>query len=325
MNRFVASAPGKVFLSGEYAVLEGAPAILAAIDRRATAREGKGEGRLSPVIDAVAREIAQRWPDLVAGAHGSVRISVRTPGFTRGRAKLGLGSSAAVAAAATALLLARVRNRIDLPPREIFEIALAAHTRAQGGRGSGADVAAAVYGGAISYRSGADVERLGSLPVATAFAWTGRSASTIELVSRVQEFAAHAPQEHRALSQELASLARELAAAYARGAAAEIVRLTAAYGLAMGRLGEAAGAPIVTEVHARIASIAASHGGAGKPSGAGGGDLAMAVFERPGDRDRFCEELEAERIPIVELRCGGPGVALSWKRPHGAQEIHRPL
>ena len=33
-----ASAPGKVVLSGEYAVLDGAPAVCMAVDRRAIAR-----------------------------------------------------------------------------------------------------------------------------------------------------------------------------------------------------------------------------------------------------------------------------------------------
>ena len=33
--RIRASAPGKIVLSGEYAVLDGAPAICAAVDRRA--------------------------------------------------------------------------------------------------------------------------------------------------------------------------------------------------------------------------------------------------------------------------------------------------
>ena len=36
MTTIRASAPGKLFLLGEYAVLEGAPAMLTAVDRRVT-------------------------------------------------------------------------------------------------------------------------------------------------------------------------------------------------------------------------------------------------------------------------------------------------
>lgn len=300
MSGLVASAPGKVFLCGEYAVLEGAPAVLAAVDRRAIAREAKAAPRPSPVIAAVLEE---------AGARCA--ISVRTPGFTRGRAKLGLGSSAAVAVAASALVLARARGGPDVPGDAVFGLALAAHGRAQGGRGSGADVAASVHGGAIRYRKGAAVEALPPCPAALAFAWTGRSASTTELVARVREFVSRSPAEGAALLGELAACASELAAAHAALRVEEIVRLTAAYGAAMGRLGEASGAPIVTDAHARVAGLAKAHGGAGKPSGAGGGDLAMAVFEDPADRDRFASALREEGIVVVDLRLGGPGVEIA--------------
>jgi len=311
MSGFIASAPGKVFLSGEYAVLEGAPAVLAAIDRRAHARESKASPRTSPVIDAVMAEISARRPDLYTGEGAAAGISVRTPGFARGRAKLGLGSSAAVAAAATALMLARAEGRADVPLSEILEVALAAHKRAQGGRGSGADVAVSVHGGVILFRIRGALERIDVLPVAAAFAWTGRSASTTELVARIQVFAQRAPEEHRAQMRELGGLADELASAYALQRAKEIVRLTSAYGIAMERLGEASGAPIVTEIHARVAALARESGGAGKPSGAGGGDLAMAVFADLADRDRFCKKALAAGIPLVDLRCSAPGVEIA--------------
>jgi len=311
VKRLVASAPGKLFLSGEYAVLEGAPAVLTAIDRRAVARVATVARSASPVVAAVAAEIATRFPEL-SGADGAIpHVEVRTPGFTRGRIKIGLGSSAAVAVAAAALLLPRARGGGRFDEGTVLEIALAAHRKAQGGRGSGADVAAAVHGGTICYRMGGAVERLGGFAAQLAFVWTGRPASTTELLARVQAFALEAPAEHRALLVELQALAAEVADAYGAAVPGEIVRLTCAYGALMGRLGEAAGAPIVSPAHARVAELAAAHGGAGKPSGAGGGDVAVAVFADAADRDRFASAAAKDGLVVLELKCGERGVEVS--------------
>ena len=48
-NYYVASSPGKVILSGEYAVLDNAPAICMAIDCRAEAKIQKCNGEISTV------------------------------------------------------------------------------------------------------------------------------------------------------------------------------------------------------------------------------------------------------------------------------------
>nr|MBA3501924.1 hypothetical protein [Deltaproteobacteria bacterium] len=55
----IATAPGKLILTGEYAVLDGAPAIVTAVDRRAVARRDAVRGS-SPFLLAVAHEIANK-------------------------------------------------------------------------------------------------------------------------------------------------------------------------------------------------------------------------------------------------------------------------
>src|ERR1043166_3119640 len=54
----IASAPGKLIVAGEYAVLDGAPAIVVAVDRRAVARRNATPRGSSPFLVAVAEEIA---------------------------------------------------------------------------------------------------------------------------------------------------------------------------------------------------------------------------------------------------------------------------
>lgn len=156
----IASAPGKLILTGEYAVLEGAPALVVAVNRRAIARKRvdphlRPHGT-SPFLIAVADEIAARRGATDPATIAAMEIAVDSTQFFDGALKLGLGSSAAVTVAATALALG------SADPDEVFAIASAAHARAQGPRGtrgSGADIAAAVRGGVIAYSS-AGVERV---------------------------------------------------------------------------------------------------------------------------------------------------------------------
>ena len=54
MTEAVARAPGKLFLSGEYVVLMGAPAVLAAVDRYAEVRVGFGEKPGPLVVTSLA-------------------------------------------------------------------------------------------------------------------------------------------------------------------------------------------------------------------------------------------------------------------------------
>src|ERR1041384_7730006 len=101
----IATSPGKVIVTGEYAVLDGAPAIVLAIDRRAIAQRNATPRGSSPFLLAVADEIAaRRGPDHDA-TRAAPEISVDSPGVYHRITKLGLGSSAAVTVAATALAL----------------------------------------------------------------------------------------------------------------------------------------------------------------------------------------------------------------------------
>ncbi len=77
----------------------------------------------------------------------------------------------------------------------------------------------------------------------------------------------------------------------------------------METLGHAAGAPVVTEAMARLASRIEPMGGACKPSGAGGGDVAVA-FARDGDTlAAVTEAARAEGFAVVSLATDVRGVA----------------
>ncbi|MDH5492738.1 MAG: hypothetical protein OEY14_12365, partial [Myxococcales bacterium] len=94
-----ASAPGKLMLIGEYAVLEGAPCLVAAVGARAIARvraqgEAANRARPMPEVEAARARAEAVWGPI---PHA---LDVQVEALRRAGRKLGLGSSAAAAAAA---------------------------------------------------------------------------------------------------------------------------------------------------------------------------------------------------------------------------------
>ncbi|HEX8795494.1 MAG TPA: hypothetical protein VF765_31305 [Polyangiaceae bacterium] len=239
-------APGKLVLTGAYAVLEGAPAIVIAVDRYA-------------VSDVASPEDVD-----VSALHDPT-----------GR-KLGLGSSAAsMVAAEGARAVARGEDLRDpLVRASLFRTVRGAHAVSQGG-GSGVDVAASVHGGVLRYElSGAEsrVRPLG-LPRGLVFEawWSGWSARTSDLLARVAALKARVP----GALDPLVSLASTAASHAETGDAHAFVQAARAYGRGLFALGQAADAPIVLPGFAELAAMAEREDGAFLPSGAGGGDVGV--------------------------------------------------
>lgn len=163
------SAPGKVFVAGEYGVLLGGPAVLAAVDRRLRSRASirAGSGHLwvrNGVELAKARleDDVHGLPPAVRFAGAAAMAAARSLGL-RGRdvavetgsdldaaaGKRGLGGSAAVTAATIAALYREAGRPVDASDLvERVSLGIESHRLAQRG-GSGADVVAATVGGVI--------------------------------------------------------------------------------------------------------------------------------------------------------------------------------
>jgi phosphomevalonate kinase len=284
----IATAPGKLIVTGEYAVLDGAPALVTAIDRRATARRNSTPRGSSPFLVAVAEEIAARRGPTDDAARAALAISVDSTAFYHRITKLGLGSSAAVTVAATALALGTAEEE------QVLAVALAAHARAQGSRGapgSGADIAAAVHGGTIVYTRtpGGTAEcrpyrierRRWPASVAIAPFFTGTAADTAQLVARVQAARGTDRALVEAALSAIADASRAACAALAAPpdiATVALIGAIALAGNAMDRLALATGVDLVPECVTAARSALARLGGTAKTTGAGGGDVAIAVF-----------------------------------------------
>jgi phosphomevalonate kinase len=332
------SAPGKLFLSGEYAVLWGGTARLLGVGPRAWAfartredrevhlvlAEGRLQGTVTPLGVRWAGEpipqfaFAARALDVVVRARAreslglELALSPTAPG--PGGHKLGLGSSAraVVLAVESAARLLEVR-----PP---LALAMLAHAEAQGGKGSGGDVAASSVGGLLRYRrwpiervtsaatlglglgeAGApDVVRLGSTALLASYVFSGQSASTPGMIQRA-ESALEGAARHRFVESS-DELGRELEEGLRASRFGQVDE--ACQGLEQ-LLESLPG--VATPGTTRILALARTAGSTGKVSGAGGGD-GCVLFSPDEDARRALLAVLAHRGFVAVPLAIEPGV-----------------
>ena len=312
MSAAALGAAGKLFFAGEYGVLHGGTAVVAAVDRRVLAHFVPGAAPSSPVVAeacaAVEAHARATGATLPAGAP-----VIDSAALSEDGRKLGLGSSAAVAAAAVATLQEAAGVDVEAERWLVFVLAERAHRAAQGGRGSGADVAAAVFGGVLAYTRpevGAPTARAllppaGITPVVVS---TGTPSGTVDLVRAVERLAARDPGAHARRLREIRQAADSFLAAYESDHAPALVRAVAAAHAALGALGRDADQPIVTPALEAASALAGELGGAAKPSGAGGGDVGVAFFPDPESAQRFRARADGRGLRILSINTGAPGL-----------------
>jgi len=299
------SAPGKIMIAGEYVVLDGAEAIVASVDRRAVVRlVPQPEATVLPPEAQASFDLAQQALGRIEGA-----LALDVSSLRSGDKKLGLGSSAAAAVAAAGLVYSfHGRDLSDLTTRrEIMNVALEGH-RAVAPGGSGADVAASALGGFVRFSRQTDRIKADplawpeSLPIHVV--WTGQEARTSTFVARVRALQSADPTRYTEVMDTLRATTAQLLRALELRQEAAVLAALDACGLAMEALGLAAAVSIVTDTLRGIADAArrtgAAAGGAGaaKPSGAGGGDVAIAILS------------DMRAIPHFEAACRGLGAEL---------------
>ncbi len=330
------SAPGKLFLAGEYAVLWGGIARIAAVGPRTTALvRRRGDRRVEILLEGSKlygdmTPVGVRWDepppqdfhfvartlDLVLRAVGR-----EGPGFSLalapsptgpGGLKLGLGSSA------RAVVLAAEAARYALDARfDALKLALLAHAEAQGGKGSGGDVAACFAGTMVRYRrydvkpllevagTGAlsarladappvDLYRVPGIKVPLAYAFSGESASTRVMIAEIERRFDEAARHRFMLASD--GLGRELEEGLLRSDFAAVSEAATQLQELLSTLG-----PVVTPGVERLLALGRSFGCTGKISGAGGGD--GCVFFCPDDaaRTTLLDALKARGIHAMPL------------------------
>jgi phosphomevalonate kinase len=311
MGSPMVAAPGKVFLVGEYAVLEGGCAVVAAVSRHAVAQFIPGMDAQSPVIAETVKRTVAALGDLAAALPPGSAL-VDTAAFHDKQVKLGLGSSSAAAVAAAGAVLAFAG--VDLAARRdvLFTVADEGHRAAQGGVGSGADVAVAVHGGFLGYvKAAGEKPSIRPLPrpagLELVVFWTGTVASTPTLIQAVRAWAEGAPASYAAIIDELRQAAERFLEAFQGNDAAAAIVHADAYGRILEKLGSSAGVAIVTPPFALAAALARSLNGAAKPSGAGGGDVGVALFSDEAAAWEFTRRCP-EGVSVLDVEIDPQGV-----------------
>ena len=180
-----ASAPGKMILLGEYAVLHGAPALVYTVERRAhvnvknlreaefqvsspslqiesqpfvltTRKQVRFDPNLSAFIKNRLMFFKKVFEHILTGFAieddvQALGIELITDAFYSKElhGKLGFGSSAAMTVALTGAIAEALQ--ISSEDTKLFKLALDAHRAAQGNVGSGIDIAASYFGGVLNY------------------------------------------------------------------------------------------------------------------------------------------------------------------------------
>lgn len=346
-------APGKLYIAGEYAVVEnGYPAILVALDQFVTCSIEESAAEVGRIISRQYHNNALQWHrfgeqmvvDNRDNPFSYILSAIKvTEEYARAFArelrifdlhidsqldsesgkKYGLGSSAAVTVA-TVKALCRFYN-LPVTKDEIFKLAAIAHFEVQG-NGSLGDVAASVYGGWIAYhsfdrqwlaqqRKYLDLRTLIDLPwpdlkieslkapsnLQLLIGWTGKPASTSQLVDKISLFKARQQKEYHQFLEESKHCIQRMVDGF-HNADLEAIKNEIRYNRELlKQLGTNSGVHIETPILNKLCQIAEDFGGAAKTSGAGGGDCGIVAIDRNSNFKQVLTEWTANKIEQLPL------------------------
>lgn len=335
--RLTASAPGKLVLLGEYAVLEGAPALVLAVDRRARVTLTPGNRHweiVSPTLQLQARLRLQdsnaAWVDaappelewvatlLARLPHAQdlppCRIELDSDAFYLDhegtREKLGLGSSAAL----TVALLGALHAVAGMAAPALEE-AIETHRAIQQGHGSGIDIAASSTGGLSRFRLDDGAAHVEPVKFPDGLRWacvySGRPASTRAMLATVAAWREREPTAFAQHTHELATISSRGIDAMAANDAAEFLSCLHDYANALARFGEAAGADIASREQRAIGALAAEYGCVYKSCGAGGGDVGITFAVEDTRLQDFATRVARAGFPVIDLDADPQGLAVA--------------
>lgn len=297
--------PGKVMLSGEYAVLHGGTTVLMPVPRFLTVTETteNDPSKYSPVVRSAMGFPIDELHEYECD-HGIGGVDVDYSEFyatdeSGKKVKLGIGSSAAEAVGVISLRFERAGLEWDEHAEMIAAYADHVHRTVQGGIGSGADVAACAFRKPIKFKhsqQGILVDQVVQSPdvdkIPMHLVWSGQPANTRMMVERFEQWVSRSDERTIRLMQQLLKTASDVSHLWFKVDEKELFSYLDKFVAILIACTSRAGIPFILPIHAELAKWAEEHGGRAKPTGAGGGDMILLLGGLP------VEELKYPVIPL---------------------------
>lgn len=359
--------PGKLMIAGEYAVLEPhQKSVVVAVDRYVTAHIEPGEKDknilylpqfgLEPITWEINNEevqfsiedsrlrfiknafaVAYRFlqEKLVEPYSFKLEINSELDDALTNK-KYGLGSSAAIVTAVISSVLSFHSGDKELLDLDIiFKLSAIVHLKTQK-NGSGADVAAAVYGGWLEYcafdgewvlkklAQGITLTEIinstwpnlcirpltppSSLQLVVG--WTKEPAVTAPMIKKLQNYKDGNSEEYKEFLKGSSMAVNRLIKSFEINHYSEAINSLTDNRKVLKRLGKSAGMDIETDKLKKMSSIAEIFG-SGKSSGAGGGDCGIAFLKCENNKEGLYKAWEAEDIIALDLSVSQSGVTIN--------------
>ncbi len=228
VDSVLVSAPGKLYLFGEHAVMHGQPSMALALDKRMYVKAEKhledscllvsaadiGFTNYRAPLSALDKDRTKELRFVMSaarnfyesyGLHDGVNLTIES--------KLGAGASLGSSAAVTVACIEALATlfEININKSELFELSYKAHTiQVQRGAGSGYDIATAVYGGVLYFKKGGEIIKLvdeSKLPLI--YASTDARFDTPKMVRQVNSLADKHPKAIQHIWASIGELVEE--------------------------------------------------------------------------------------------------------------------
>lgn len=321
MTKITVSAPGKLMLLGEHAVVYNHPCLVTAVDQRMTATVEKTHDALfrldapdvhisryvKPIseigsgnIPKGAQFVEVAVKNVYKKYHLSEGVSIETS--SEFSALFGFGSSSASTVCVVKALSELFNLRLN--EKDIFDLAYATVLDIQG-KGSGFDIAAAVYGGTLYFVTGGQkIEKLPIQSVPLIIGYSGLKADTVTLINKVAEKAKKYPEVIQNTYEQIDKLVELAKDALIKGdwqRVGELIDINQGYLELLG---------VSTQKLSSMIYAARDNGAFGaKLSGAGGGDCMIALA--PKDTTNSVQKaIEQAGGTIISVKPNDQGVRI---------------